>query len=257
MDNRKYSFFDIDGTLGIGTSGVLPQTTVETLRELRERGHFIAIASGRLQADTARHAERIGISNFVADGGNSLTLDGECIWQEPMVRQDCIDLLEECERKGVAWAVTDENVNVRKWKSGEALAQARNEHTPDLVVPGLDFHRCAQFYKLHLCCTEEQARKLENLKKITYVRYSGCFLILEPTDKARGIKKMMDHFGAPYGQVVVFGDGTNDISMFRKEWISVAMGNACRELKERANFITRRVEEDGIQYACRRFGWIA
>lgn len=68
---------------------------------------------------------------------------------------------------------------------------------------------------------------------------------------------MMDHFGAPYGQVVVFGDGTNDISMFRKEWISIAMGNACRELKERANFITRRVEEDGIQYACRRFGWIA
>lgn len=161
MDNRKYFFFDIDGTLGIGTSGVLPQTTVETLRELRERGHFIAIASGRLQADTARHAERIGISNFVADGGNSLTLDGECIWQEPMVRQDCIDLLEECERKGVAWAVTDENVNVRKWKSGEALARPATNTPPIWWSPAWTFTAAPSFIS---CTCAAPRNRRGNLK---------------------------------------------------------------------------------------------
>lgn len=33
--------------------------------------------------------------------------------------------------------------------------------------------------------------------------------------------------------VVVFGDGMNDRSMFRDEWFSIAMGNAKPQLKEK------------------------
>lgn len=43
----------------------------------------------------------------------------------------------------------------------------------------------------------------------------------------------MDHFGAPYEDVVVFGDQKNDLKMFRDEWTSIAMGNAIDELKEK------------------------
>ena len=60
----------------------------------------------------------------------------------------------------------------------------------------------------------------------------------------------------PLSGQVVFGDGHNDISMMRQAPISIAMGNAIDEVKEVATYITKSNQEDGIEYACKHFGWI-
>lgn len=44
--------------------------------------------------------------------------------------------------------------------------------------------------------------------------------------------------------------------MFRPEWTSIAMGNACDALKKKADFVTKASYDDGIEYACRHYGWI-
>ena len=67
---------------------------------------------------------------------------------------------------------------------------------------------------------------------------------------------MMGEFGAPLSDVVVFGDGTNDVSMFRPEWTSVAMGNAIPTLKAKADLVTTDVDHDGIWNACVKLGLI-
>ena len=41
---KKYFFFDIDGTLGLGISSIIPADTLYCLRRLVQEGHFIAIA---------------------------------------------------------------------------------------------------------------------------------------------------------------------------------------------------------------------
>lgn len=33
-------------------------------------------------------------------------------------------------------------------------------------------------------------------------------------------------------------------------------GQWCRRLKEKADFVTKDSTDDGIEYACRHFGWI-
>ena len=43
----------------------------------------------------------------------------------------------------------------------------------------------------------------------------------------------------------MFGDGSNDVSMFLPEWTCVAMGNAIDELKARADFVTTDADKDG------------
>lgn len=54
-------------------------------------------------------------------------------------------------------------------------------------------------------------------------------------DKAAGIRKMVRMLGGDLRDVVVFGDGKNDLSMFSKEWTCVAMENAVCALKEKAD----------------------
>lgn len=78
-------------------------------------------------------------------------------------------------------------------------------------------------------------------------------MIIEPVHKERGIMEIQKRFHIPDEDIVVFGDGMNDRTMFRKEWLRIAMGNAKPELKALASYITDRADEDGIYNACRHF----
>ena len=61
---RKYFFFDIDGTLGLKLTKQLPADTAYCLKRLVQKGHFIAIATGRAQYDAAHVAKAYGIHSF-------------------------------------------------------------------------------------------------------------------------------------------------------------------------------------------------
>lgn len=91
---------------------------------------------------------------------------------------------------------------------------------------------------------------------VSHTRYDAQCVFCEPTDKSVGIKKLCDIIGAPYKDVVVFGDGYNDLNMFIPEWTSIAMGNGREPLKQKADYVTSRYDEDGILRAVDHFGWI-
>ncbi|MDB7984017.1 Cof-type HAD-IIB family hydrolase [Faecalicoccus pleomorphus] len=54
-------------------------------------------------------------------------------------------------------------------------------------------------------------------------------------------------------QVIVFGDGENDISMFKNVKYSVAMGNASDIVKKHATFVTKSNEENGVAFFLNKF----
>ena len=88
------------------------------------------------------------------------------------------------------------------------------------------------------------------------IRYGEGCILFEPMDKAYGIQKMMDRFCASYQDVIVFGDGYNDLSMFRPDWLNIAMGNGRDALKEKADYVTASCYDDGIYKALQYFGFI-
>lgn len=53
-------------------------------------------------------------------------------------------------------------------------------------------------------------------------------------------------------EVVVVGDGRNDVAMFERSGLSIAMGNACPEVKQKADFVTDSNREDGFANAIER-----
>lgn len=107
--HKKYFFFDIDGTLSTGLTTMMPESAVKALAQLRANGHFTAIATGRLQASAAAVAARYGFTDIVADGGWSVTHNGEIVEMESLPAADCIALIERLEQAGIPWAVSPEN----------------------------------------------------------------------------------------------------------------------------------------------------
>lgn len=53
--------------------------------------------------------------------------------------------------------------------------------------------------------------------------------------------------------VLVFGDGGNDISMFNKTEYSIAMGQASDEVKNHAKYVTDSNDKNGIYHALKKF----
>lgn len=253
--DKKYFFFDIDGTLSIGQTMVMPESAVRCVQRLRENGHFTALATGRLQASAAFFAGQHGFENFVADGGYSLTLENQIVEMRGLPLKDCIALLDRLEQADIPWAVTPVNERICVTSDQRYLDYAPPEYFPTKYDPAFDYHALDVLYKVNIVCTAEQESALD-VGTLPTVRYNPDILLIEPTEKQNGIRRMVERLGIPNEDVVVFGDGTNDVCMFGQGWFSIAMGNARDALKRMADYVTDPVDQDGLWNACAHFGWI-
>ena len=255
---KRYFFFDIDGTLAAGPvmGRYIPESTKRALELLRRQGHFLAICTGRSHAMGEGFMDELGFSNMVSDGGNGLTIDGEFLGVKPLERQGCIDVIEECERLGVVWAISTDDSRRRYTRCANYDELVHDTYMETIVDPNLDYRQAAQFNKVYVLCSEREEARIQSLARVPKARFSPYSLFVEPVDKGEGIKRCMAQLGASVEDVVVFGDGSNDVSMFLSEWTSIAMGNAIDELKALANYVTTDVDHDGIWNACKHFQWI-
>lgn len=252
---RKYFFFDIDGTLTQPLTTKVPESTREALRLLQEKGNFIAIATGRIQADAFAVARSLGLSSVVSDGGECVTLDGVIQYHHTLPIENMRALLDGLDSARHPWAAAPFNERLRITKSRRYVDAVADRYYETEIDPSFDYHKVSRIYKLFIACPMGQDGDIDTCG-LPRVWLSRDTLLIEPASKEKGIQYIMKKYGLSDDQIVVFGDGMNDRSMFRPEWMSVAMGNAKDALKKKARYITTRADEDGIYNACRHFGWI-
>lgn len=252
--NKKYFFFDIDKTLGLNISSIIPADTVYCLRQLQRQGHFVSIATGRLQCDAQRFADCYGIPAVVSDGGNSLSLHGEVLEMEGLPLDSCRALLKDLDARRLPWAVVTDNTLNRYTPYADFPHDDPNNYMETVVRP-VDIDELRTVYKITYARPDDEQDEPDRhgLPHLTYLDHT---YLVEPTDKGKGIFNMLERVGGKPEDAVVFGDGLNDISMFRKPFFSIAMGNARPQLKERADYITDDNDKGGILHACLKFGWI-
>ena len=224
MNRKRYLFFDIDGTLLAGGyhDTYIPESAILALEKCRAAGHFLCIATGRLQAMAVDCMHELGFTNMVSDGGYGITIDDKFYGAIPL--------------------------------PGEPEDFTHDPYMKTRVVPGLDPRAYDKIYKAYIACLPGEEQKLVTLRELPWCRYHNEYFFVEPTDKSVGIKKILDRLGADYSDAIVFGDALNDMSMFTDDWTKVAMGNACPELKAKADLITTNVDDNGIYNACVTLG---
>lgn len=248
----RYCFFDIDKTLGLDMSARIPADTQYCLKQLRLHGHFTAIATGRLQCDAQRFANRYDIHDLVADGGNSITIDDNILSMEGLPLENCKALLHELDARHLPWAVVTDNT-IHRYTPYETFPHGDPKNYIKTIVLPLDIDDLTVIYKITYAKPAADEAPVSQ-HELPHLNYLDNTYLVEPTDKGRGILQMMAHLGADPKDAIVFGDGLNDISMFHKPFYSVAMGNARPELKAVADYITDDNDKGGILHACLTLG---
>ena len=82
----------------------------------------------------------------------------------------------------------------------------------------------------------------------TAVRSQSYYLDITPPghDKGTFVEAMARRLGIPTDAVATIGDMHNDLAMFRKCGMSIAMGNATDDIKRQATNVTASNEDEGF-----------
>ena len=61
------------------------------------------------------------------------------------------------------------------------------------------------------------------------------------------------HLAVPPEEIATIGDSPNDVLMFKRSGLSIAMGNASDQVKSQADLTTDSYSDDGFAKAMERF----
>ncbi|AEI46374.1 Cof-type HAD-IIB family hydrolase [Paenibacillus mucilaginosus] len=245
----KIVFFDIDGTL-VNEEKVVPQDTIDAVRELKASGVEPVIATGRAPYFFRPLLEQLGLESFVSLNGAYVVYKGEALYSR-VIPKTSLQLLVEHAAK---------NNHALVFQSHEAFFTNSQEHqhvfdsVASLKVnqPGYDpdYWKTADIYQAFLhCSAEEEALYKDVLADLQLVRWHPSAMDVLPVggSKAQGIQALLAHLGIPPEEAVAFGDGLNDKEMLKYVGLGIAMGNSNPELLPYADFVTAHVDESGIR----------
>ena len=247
----KIIFFDIDDTLS--RKGVIAAHNKETLEQLAKTDIKLIISTGRSKAilppDILALLEAEVLDAIICMNGQySFNKDG-VISHYPLSAEQTDKIVALCEQSQfihkfdsathIAWS--GENERLREFNAVTPNSIVNPEYYKTNTV-----YQCSVFFN-------DQIDKMQDINfaqddlKLVHWHHIGADILPIEASKARGIIDVCQYYDVDAGDCMAFGDGMNDVEMFDLVGFAVAMGDAKTALKQRADFVTGTIEEQGIQ----------
>lgn len=249
MKDKSIIFFDIDGTL-LNEKKELPISTKDAINQLKEKGHIVAIATGRAPFLYVELRQELNIDTFVSYNGQYVYLNNKLIYTNPLNIPSLVKLAETTISRDHAILFMDENdmkANVPEHRYiRESIRSLQIKQYP---THNPYYYNDRELYQSILFCTEgEEDYYKKHFTDFDFIRWHPLALDILPKggSKAKGINKIIEKLEISKENFYAFGDGLNDIEMLQLIENSVAMGNAEDIVKDVAQYVTTSVEDDGI-----------
>lgn len=257
--------FDLDGTLIHDGAALIPPGPAGCIRRLRERGHAVTLATGRMACATRAAAESAGIRAPLVCFNGGLVLDtrddpaGRIVHAAPVSVEGTAFALAR------AGELAPDDATVFLYDGDRLLASRdgpgiddyfrRSGVRAEIFAPG-DPPRIAST-KVLVTVPAGDAARLDPLEAalaargdlFTVSRSLPHYLEANGPGVAKGAALPFLRGAYPGATLVAFGDSWNDLSMFRAADFAVAMGNAPAEVKAAADLVTAGAADDGIRRA--------
>ncbi len=253
--NKKLIFFDIDGTLYDGVNKQVPESTIKALKQLKNNGHILSIATGRSynMINSLTEVKEI-ISNYLLINGQYILCNNTPIYSCPVERQTLCKLLDSFVALGVKYGMQSADGEAL-CPDGEDIREAFKEFGIDVPTEE-EYHLKNIVYQVWCFGTPEEVVILESQNpEFNFVPWGkfGYDVVLKGNSKGKSIKVMAEYYNIDIKDTIAFGDGKNDIEMISTAGLGIAMGNAISEVKEVSDYVTDEVGNDGIYKALKHF----
>jgi Cof subfamily protein (haloacid dehalogenase superfamily) len=254
---------DVDGTL-VTPDKELTDAAIAAVRELDEAGVIFALTSGRPPRGMAMLVEPLRVRTPIAafNGGELVAPDDMAVIEQHTIPDDLVApivaLLGDHDLdvwiyQGSDWFVRDSNAPHVDREAATVQfpptvrADYEGVRKVAKIVGVSDDHdavaRGAKAVHDRFGDHVSSARSQPYYVDVTHPR----------ANKGSVAEYLSRHYDIPEAQIATIGDMPNDVLMFARSGLSIAMGNADREVQRAARRVTASNEEDGFAQAVRKF----
>ena len=254
MTNKiKLIATDMDGTL-LNSKGQLPEDFYETFERLKEAGVLFAAASGRQYFTLIENFKQIADDMvFIAENGTYVARKGEILAVHPLEVVLAHELIKVGRTIKEAYIVLATSSGAYIESEDERFVREVNKYYVKCKVVKDLLSVDDEILKVTICDfsgAENNSYKIyEKYKSKTQMSVAGDIwldIMSKGINKGIAIEDIQKSLGVLPEETMVFGDYLNDYEMLDKAYYSCAMANAHPLLKEKARFIAKSNDENGV-----------
>jgi hypothetical protein len=254
---------DVDGTL-LTEDKVLTKRAQAAVRALHDAGIRFAITSGRPPLGMAMLFDPLELDTPIAgfNGGLFVRRDLSIIAQKTLPSDIARQALELFRAHDLdAWIYCGNDWLITKPGAPHVAREAWTVKFEPKVVANFDdrLDNVAKIVgisddhdRVQRCEADAQAAFGG---RATASRSQPYYLDITNKDANKGavVDYLSDHMAVPPEEIVTIGDSPNDVLMFRRSGLSIAMGNASDQVKAQAQVTTESYKDEGFAKAMERF----
>jgi Cof subfamily protein (haloacid dehalogenase superfamily) len=264
-NSRKISFMlaDVDGALVTNEKLVTPRARA-AVADLRAAHLGFTITSGRPPRGMKMLIDDLKIDTIVAgfNGGVFVNPDLTVVESRFISRAVAARALEVIgQHKLVGWLYTDADWFVPDQEGAHVAretwtvkfdAKVSSDFSP-LLDRAVKIVGVSDDLQAVADCEASLQSELHG--QASAARSQPYYLdVTHPEANKGGVVEFLSrHLKIAPAEIATIGDMPNDVRMFEKTGLSIAMGNASAEVQAQANFVTLSNEEDGFAYAMEKF----
>jgi Cof subfamily protein (haloacid dehalogenase superfamily) len=254
---------DVDGTL-VTKDKVLTERAIRAVRQLRERGIVFTMTSSRPPYGMRMLVEPLGLTMpMAAFNGGAIVLPDMSVLDERPLPDDLLPaLIDRIQAHGLdVWLFRSTDWYVRSRNAPRVERESSTIQTPPVVVPTFDglltgvvkVVGVSEDHPRVAAC--EAAVQKEFGTQVSAARSALYYLDVTHPNANKGvvIERLSHYLKIPMNRIATLGDQPNDVLMFKKSGLSIAMGNASEEVKRQATFVTTSHGEEGFANAVEQF----
>ena len=258
----KLVLSDVDGTLVRSDKSLAP-SSVDAVHALHDAGVHFAVTSGRPPRGMEMLVEPLSLTAPLAGFNGGLVVDPEMDVIEQRVVPDAavaptIALLE-------SFALSVWLYQGARWLVRDPLGPhvAKESHTVQFEPTVVDdFEEATGVAKIvgvsddhDTVATAAEATRAELGEHVSAARSQPYYLDVTHPDANKGavVGFLAQHFDIEAQEIATIGDMPNDVLMFARSGVSIAMGNAHREVQRAARHVTATNDDDGFAHAVHRY----
>ena len=254
---------DVDGTL-VTEDKVLTLRAQAAVKALHGAGVAFAITSGRPPRGMAMLIEPLALSTPVAgfNGGLFVAPDMTIIEEHVLAADVARRAVEIIRRHGMdAWVYSGSDWLIHNPAAPHVAREQWTVRFAPTVVEdfGQALDRAVKIvgvsddHDLVARCEEDAQAALG--ARASAARSQPYYLDVTHLDANKGtvVATLSRFLSIPLAEIATIGDMPNDVLMFRKSGLSIAMGNAGPEVKRQAHCVADSYKDDGFAKAIERF----
>ena len=248
-------FFDIDGTLAMGTD--VPASAAAAIERVRANGDLVFICTGRARAYAEKNFGQYA-DGFVCCNGRLAFSGAEHLYEAPLSCEQVTSIVATLDELEAGYCFFEE------WKAyygGERAYRPIAEGILGLgeLGDGVEPATIRAFnFDVYFEDADHRSRIAKALASTCLLNPHGPHPSADMTvlgvDKGDAVRNVAKSLGVDLQDTYAFGDGINDLCMLKAAGHGIAMGNAMDEVKAAAEFVTRDITDDGVAVGLAHYG---